>query len=149
MSRGGSFRKGRSTIDQVTSLHEAIYQRKRNIKKSPTIAFLDIKAAYDSVDREILWERMRVLGSRGAVMDMLRSLFDHNTSRVVIGGEESKEIVHERGLLQGSVLSPLLYSIYIDGLAVKLRREGHWRRFSSPLMTLRLLRMTDCTSQRC
>jgi hypothetical protein len=82
-------------------------------------------------------------------MDMLRSLFDHNTSRVVIGGEESKEIVHERGLLQGSVLSPLLYSMYIDGLAVKLRREGHWRRFSSPLMTLRLLRMTDCTSQRC
>ena len=129
----GGFRKGRSTIDQVTSLHEAICQRKRDMKKSPTIAFLDIKAAYDSVDREILWERMRVLGSRGAVMDILRSLFDHNTSRVVIGGEESKEIVHGRGLLQGSVLSPLLYSIYIDGLAVKLRREGRGRLATVPI----------------
>ena len=43
-----------------------------------------------------------------------RQLFDHNSSQVVVNGRKSNPFFIEAGVLQGSVLSPCLYSIFID-----------------------------------
>ena len=43
-------------------------------------------------------------------------------SRIVVGGVESDEFEHEAGVLQGSIISPLLYSLYIDDLAENIRQ---------------------------
>jgi len=116
----GGFRLRRGTADQAIILQEWI-RLKKLIKKKPIfIAFLDIKAAYDGVDRDILWAMLR-LHLDDKMLSLLQSLFDHNRSVVQFGEFKSREIIHHAGLLQGSILSPLLYASFINVLCEELR----------------------------
>jgi hypothetical protein len=108
------FRANHSTVNQVACLNETLIKRKEEWDNY-MIAFLDIKAAYDSVERRLLWEILLKRVS-GHLVSILQDLFDFNVSNVVVKGNMSKEVVHEVGLLQGSLLSPLLYAVYIDEL---------------------------------
>jgi hypothetical protein len=51
----GGFRSQRSSLDQVLALHDICRQHKQDYKEDPVLAFLDIKSAYDTVDRNIIW----------------------------------------------------------------------------------------------
>jgi len=116
----GGFREKRGTIDTIASLHESILQRKKRLGHFPLLAFLDIKSAYDTVLRPLLWSKLCTAGASTKLMAVLKGLFDFNKSEVVVNGRTSAKIHHEVGLLQGSILSPLLYSIFINDLASDL-----------------------------
>ena len=119
----GGFREGRSTIDQVFCLDKVTKFIRRQGRKV-FIAFLDIKAAYDSVPRGELWRQCENQGLDHVTISCLRSLFDHNSAQLVVSQHRSRPIALPAGVLQGSVLSPLLYSIYLDPLVEKLRAHG-------------------------
>ena len=112
----GGFRTNHCCNDMVLVLHEAASKYKTKLHT----AFLDIKAAYDSVDRRILWRRCRNRGLSSDAVEFLKELFDHNSGQVVVGGKRSHAFHIESGVLQGSVLSPCLYSIFLDDLAKNL-----------------------------
>ena len=114
----GGFREHRSTLDQVAVLQQILSTRSKAPKNSePTIlAFLDIKSAYDSVDRELLWAYCKKAKIPDPVVRMLGSMFNHNESKVVIDGFEGVSFPNRVGLLQGSSLSPFLYALFIDDL---------------------------------
>lgn len=120
----GGFRAGRSAIDQVAALHEAIIQKRDTLKRPALLCFLDIKSAYDTVDREKLWVKMIQKGASKELVQILMALFSKNESRVVVKGHRSNALKLTMGLLQGSIVSPVLYSIFIDDLAGEVRKEG-------------------------
>jgi hypothetical protein len=120
----GGFRARRSTMDQIVCLKAMMEERRRSLKRYPILAFLDIKAAYDSVHRPTLWKKLSTRGMPATLLRILQSLFDDVTSRVRIQGETSQSFPNERGLLQGSILSPILYATYIDDLAKRLRSKA-------------------------
>jgi hypothetical protein len=84
----GGFRTGRSTLDQVESLDILINESRRTGKKMH-LAFLDIKAAYDSVPRSVLWRRCQDLGMDHLTLLSLRSLFDHNSAQLNVSQKRS------------------------------------------------------------
>jgi len=45
------------------------------------------------------------------------------TTRILVNQEFTNEIVLERGLLQGSILSSLLFNIFIDDLAMEITQQ--------------------------
>lgn len=114
----GGFRSDHCCSDMITSLHEVLSKH-----KNMHVAFLDIKAAYDSVDRNILWKRCKSRGFDDNTIRILQRLFDHNSAQVVINGRRSNPFGIQAGLLQGSVLSPFLYSVFIDDLAAELSKH--------------------------
>ena len=119
----GGFRKGRSSLDLVFALDSILKEQIR--KKQPCFqAFLDIKGAYDSVNREILWKKCEQKDIRGPKLKLLKSMFDHAEVAVRINGKQSRYVKMGRGLLQGSLLSPLLFNIFIDDLP-KILRSGN------------------------
>ena len=116
----GGFRTNHCCNDMIVVLHEAASKHKSQLHT----AFLDIRAAYDSVDRRILWRRCRNRGLSAEAVDFLKELFDHNSGQVVVGGKRSHAFHIESGVLQGSVLSPCLYSIFLDDLAYELSNHA-------------------------
>jgi hypothetical protein len=113
----GGFRAGRATIDQAACLHEAMVQSSRRTGKQPLVAYLDIKAAYDSVDREILWQKLSKRDVDGHTIRLLKALYDGCRSKVVLSGAASPPLTHNMGVMQGSVMSPILYCAFLDDIA--------------------------------
>jgi hypothetical protein len=119
ISQGG-FRSKRSTLDQsyaLDTLMKSIHSEKRDF----WALFLDIKAAYDSVDRTILWRKLEQRNVSLQSRQILSSLFDHCYTQIVVDGRSSSKVWLKSGLLQGSVLSPILYCAFIDDLPERIR----------------------------
>ena len=118
-SSQGGFLKKRSTLHQVYFLTELM-------KENPDLiqVFLDLSAAYDMVDRKVLWTQLaKRFKMPLAFISLLRALFDNNFSRLDISGTKSEKIPHLRGLPQGSSLSPILFNFYIDSLIELIQKE--------------------------
>jgi hypothetical protein len=84
--------------------------------------FLDFKAAYDMVDRRILWQDLVMMGVNDRIIENLRVLFDRNHARINIHGHKSDKIKCDRGLLQGSAISPMLFNVFINSLIKELKQ---------------------------
>ena len=67
------FTPGQSTIDRIITLNTVIQSRKE-FQRSIWIAFVDLKAAFDSVDRKALWKLLRSLGLHSKVVDLMEAL---------------------------------------------------------------------------
>mgnify|MGYP002777274952 CR=1 FL=1 len=117
----GGFRERRSTLEQCASLNEMMVSHLQRTGQHLLVAFLDIKAAYDTVHRPLLWNILFKKGISRQMLSVLQALFDKNTSRIVMKGWWSAPLRHEAGVLQGSILSPMLYATFIDELAGRLR----------------------------
>jgi hypothetical protein len=120
ISQGG-FRAHRGSLDQAFVLHHLIQQFKHQYHHYPTLVFLDIAAAYDSVDRSIIWRHLDHQQVPKRITRVLQSLFNHINVQVLLANYASSFTRPKKGVLQGSILSPLLYAIFIDTLPVLLR----------------------------
>ena len=119
----GGFRRKRSTLDQLFNINELIVKY-----PGMNAVYLDIKAAYDCVNRELLWSSLYALGHdndqfRSIVIPLLRTLFDHNRAYLLVNGSRSDPISVTRGLLQGTVLAPMLFNLAINSLPKELRDQ--------------------------
>ncbi|KAG2189607.1 hypothetical protein INT46_001803, partial [Mucor plumbeus] len=120
----GGFRHQRSTLDQALCLQELIIRYKHKNREFPILLFLDIKSAYDTADRNIIWKALRDQNIDTPLLTTMQLLFNQVQIEVLLNGHvSSTPFTPLTGVLQGSTLSPHLYSIYINSLAQTLRNE--------------------------
>ncbi|KAG2171654.1 hypothetical protein INT43_008034, partial [Umbelopsis isabellina] len=117
----GGFRPQRSAMDQALCLHELMHMQRQRQHRPTVVAFLDIKSAYDTVDRNIIWQTLASHGTNTGLLSLIKHLFDDVTTSVLLSNQTSAPSSPATGVLQGSVLSPYLYSIYINSLPEALR----------------------------
>ena len=110
----GGFRKGRGCRDQIVSLMLLGQTKLATQEGGFLAAFIDFSKAYDRVCRKKLWECLRGYGVSGKFLVMLQALYLENSVEVKIGDKRSDHFPVSTGLRQGCVLSPLLFSLYIN-----------------------------------
>ena len=84
------------------------------------VAFIDFAKAYDKVDRGKLWGLLERLGINGRFLRFLKALYEDSSCRVKVHDKLSDKFGINSGLRQGCVLSPLLFSLYINGVVARL-----------------------------
>ena len=119
----GGFRRRRGTPELIFSLREIILHRKA--LGQPTLTtFIDARKAYDSVWREGNYLHLHNLGIRGKMWRQLQAMNSKTESKIRLPFGETDWFRVTRGVAQGAVESPFLYSCFINGLAEDLRSKG-------------------------
>ena len=116
----GGFRKGRGCVDQLFVLTGIINKRK-NLQTY--CCFIDLKKAFDRVWRNGLWKALWEEGIRGKMWRVIRSLYRHTKSKILLGQDETDFFDIEAGVRQGCVLSPILFSIFINKMAKEINNS--------------------------
>ena len=79
------------------------------------MAFVDLEKAFDRVPREVLWWALRRLKVDEWLVQVIKAMYENVTTAVKVKGKASDEFEVKVGVHQGSVLSPLLFTIVLEG----------------------------------
>lgn len=131
------FRRGRSTIDHLSTLTSVIETGKLK-RQSTFVAFIESKKAYDKIQRPVLWYKLRQLGIGGRFYQALRSIYNKTRYRVRVNGFNTDWFDVECGLKQGCLLSPALFNLYINDLVAEIKSLHMGVRLDNDLLCILL-----------
>ena len=80
--------------------------------KCGILILLDLSTAFDTVDHELLIGDLMYIGVKGVALKWFKRYLENGSYHVIINGTKSERRTLHRGVPQGSVLGPILFSIY-------------------------------------
>lgn len=119
------YRKHHSTTTALTKVTHDIYQNLEE-NRCTVMVLVDLSLAFNCVKHEKLGIKLREeFGFCAPACDLVASYLRHRTQCVKVGGRKSAERVLLDGTPQGSCLSALLFSLYVNSMPEVLRCEYH------------------------
>ena len=109
------FRKGMSTEHAIHSVVKAVHTSLNSGKYSMGI-FMDIQKAFDSLDRDILLDKLTFYGILDTELQWFRSYLTNRRQYVKYNNFDSSLKRVNYGVPQGSAVSPVLFLIYINDI---------------------------------
>ena len=108
------------------------------------MAFIDFEKAFDSISRKLLWPILLKNGIKGRLYKCVRSMYENVTARIRYGATFTDYINCTRGVKQGDVCSPVLFSLFINELALDIIYNGRHRvSLSNDFVQLVILLFAD------
>ena len=86
--------------------------------------FLDASKAFDHVDHHALFQKLRGRNLPPVVVQLLLFWYQKQSLQVRWQSTLSEPFAVSNGVRQGGVLSPILFTVYIDDLLLDLHQHG-------------------------
>ena len=118
-----AYRKLHSTESVLCKIHDDLVSNTCHGKAS-LLVLLDLSAAFDTVDYQLLLSDFSDCGVEGTALSLLESYLENREQCVAIGDSRSEPTSLQYGVLQGSVLGPVLFTVYTGTLAFLLEAHG-------------------------
>ena len=119
-----AYRKQHSTETALLKILDDLY-RIVDDRKAAVLIGLDLSAAFDTIDHDILISRLEsVFGVSGAALEWIGTYLRGRSQYVKIGIEQSKTSSCHLGVPQGSVLGPFLFSVYVSPVSDVIASYG-------------------------
>lgn len=117
------FRSGRSCDDHNFVLCTIIRQRK--LCRKPTfVGFIDLKKAFDCVDRNMLLYKLLTIGIRGQLFKVLKNIYSLCFTCVNLNGFLTEFFPSSIGVRQGDCLSTTLFLYFINDLIEEVKSSS-------------------------
>ncbi len=94
------FRPGRSTVHHLFALRRFIDHAKL-AKRALYACFVDLQKAYDTVQHDLLWGRLRLIGVSPRMLAAIQSLYATGTLAMKIDGTAGRPAMQHMGLRAG------------------------------------------------
>ena len=98
-------------------------EKSREQNRDLHAVFVDLRKAFDTVSRPLLWEILRKHGCPDKFVSVLRALHDGATARVIVGGGESDPFVVGTGVRQGCVVAPVIFNVFVASVLMASHRH--------------------------
>lgn len=118
-----AYRQHHSTETALIRVHNDLVENICNGVAS-LLVLLDLSAAFDTVDHELLLSDLYDCGVRDSALLLLGSYLSGRSQSVMVNQVVSDSTPLQYGVPQGSVLGPILFIIYISSLSLLLRAHN-------------------------
>ena len=117
------FREGRGVNDQLVRLSQAVWDGYQRREKTCLVLY-DFERAFDRVWHDGLLMKLCGTGVSRTMLRWVQAWLSNRLYRVRVEGRHGRTVPFKEGLPQGSVLSPLLFLVYINDLVEELAAAG-------------------------
>ena len=145
-------RRGRSTIDMIFVARQ-LQDKCREQHQDLYLAFVDLTKAFDTVNRDLLWNILRKFGCPQTLIAILQQFHAGMCAQVVMAGSQSSSFPVEVGVKQACVLAPIIFNQLLIAIALVSLRDlqtsdfvGTEYRLDGDLFNLRRLQAKTMTS---
>ena len=108
-------------MEGVVVLHETIHELHRK-KQSGVIFKIDFEKAYDKVKWPFVQQTLRMKGFSSKWCSWINSIMIGGHVGIKVNDEIGANFQTKKGLRQGDPLSPILFNIVVDMLAILIKR---------------------------
>uniref|UniRef100_A0A8D0QQM7 Reverse transcriptase domain-containing protein n=1 Tax=Sus scrofa TaxID=9823 RepID=A0A8D0QQM7_PIG len=109
---------------QWFNIHKSIvihHINKRKVK-SHMIISKDAEKAFDKIQHSFMIKTLTKVCTEGTYFNIIKAIYDKPTANIILNGEKLKAFPLKSGTRQGYPLSPLLFNIVLEVLAIAIRQ---------------------------
>ena len=87
------------------------------------IISIDAEKAFDKIQHPFMIKTLQKMGIKGTYLNIVKAIYDKPTTEIILNGKKLIAFSLMSGTRKGYPLSPLLFNIFLEVLAIAIREE--------------------------